>query len=185
MTAAFVILSFWGLMSACGGGGGGSSEAATSAPSAQLATTDTQTNTDNSAGSSSTVSVVDYSPDGAKLNNEAETSLDLYVESDFNFDSYRQITLDIDLQSLNGENIADSLVYISAIASGVVALDDPKVYEKSLITVLKTDSDGSGLITFEAPQVVDNLLIEINSLGIHNKHIVDISEQDYFVLALN
>lgn len=165
----------------CGGGGGGESNPATTATVTQPVTTVVATTPVTTV----VVPVVDYTPDSDKLALEAETSLDLFVETDFNFNSFREIGLDINVQSFEGKYIADSLVYISSLPDGIVELDDERMSERSLIAVTKTDGNGHSLVRFETPQVVNNLLIEIRSLGVNNKHIVDISEQDYLVLSLN
>ncbi|WNC70665.1 hypothetical protein RGQ13_11045 [Thalassotalea psychrophila] len=128
---------------------------------------------------------IDHSPSPEKLTSTAETSNDLYVDADFNFQSFRTITLDIHVQSYAGDNIGNSLLYVSSIDTDITELDDSRLNTKSLITVSKTDNNGQTLIKLETPQIVNNLLIEINSLGVNNKHIVDISQQDYYVLYLN
>ncbi|WNC70195.1 hypothetical protein RI845_08650 [Thalassotalea nanhaiensis] len=134
---------------------------------------------------SETQASIDHSPNPEKLATVAETANDLYVEEDFDFQSFRTVTIDIHVQSYAGDNIDNALLYVSSIPDDIMELDDSRLMTKSLIAVSKTDNNGQTLITLEVPQIVNNLLIEVNSLGVDNKHIVDISQQDYYVLYLN
>lgn len=173
LLAVMVVFSF--SMTGCGGGGGSESNTATAEPVTEPVTISVTV----------PLAAPDYSPNTDKLSSEAETSADLFVETEFNFSSYKEIGLDINVQSLAGERIEDSLVYISSIPDDVVEFDDEDIKLATLIAVTKTDSNGHSLLRFETTQRVNNLLIEISALGVNNQHIIDINEQDYQILNLN
>lgn len=154
------------LIASCGGGGDSSVApvTATSAPATPVA------GTENTAPVSLPVAEPkkDYTPDAEKLLLTAQSSADLYVESDFNFNSHQQVTFNVKVTDIENKPMANKMLAISSINSEIVVHDDPRLQEKSLLTIAKTNNDGQVYLTLEVPQDVDNVLLELNALGMEN-----------------
>ena len=120
--------------------------------------------------------VVDYSPQVEKLDVKASDSTELYVEPDFQFDTYKTVTFDLQVSSYEGEPLTNTILFLSAIEVGVESLDDPRLANKSLIAVMKTDESGSVYKQIEVDQNVANVLIEINAIGTENEVILPLTE---------
>jgi len=142
--------------------------------------TDTNTTTDSDDTTTDTTGndiAVSYEPDDNKLDTAAENSTDLYVAEDFDFDTYKTITIDFQMVDYEGNVLSDTLVFVSQIDNAITELDDPELLNnKSLLTVLKTDESGNIYKTIEVAQTVDNLLVEINTLGVDNEMIIAVPE---------
>ncbi|MDX2368806.1 MAG: hypothetical protein QNK36_10440 [Colwellia sp.] len=116
----------------------------------------------------------DYTPDTEKLAITAQSSADLYVESSFNFTSYQNVTFTINVTDNEGNPMANKLLSISSIDSEIVEYDDPRLQEKSLLVMAKTDDDGKVYLTLEIPQYVSNVLLELNAVGLENEVILSL-----------
>jgi hypothetical protein len=117
-----------------------------------------------------------YSPDPLKLSAEAERSQDLFVEADFAFDSYQEVIFDINATDVNNFSLSDLILAISVIDSEIVKHDDPRLQEKSLLSMAKTDANGQIYISLELPQTAAKVLLELNALGMQNDVIISIDD---------
>ena len=181
----FVLLISLSLVG-CGGGGGSESTPQESPAPVQTQNTDDNTNTDEDTGTETDGEneTVSYEPEATKLEQEASSSQELYVEPEFHFDTFKSLTLDLLVTDYEGQPMANTMIFVSAIEPGVTELDSPKLANKSLITVLKTDSSGAVYRQLEMSQTVTNLLFEINAIGTNNEFIQDISDSSELLLQL-
>lgn len=110
----------------------------------------------------------DYMPDSTKLATIAQSSADLYVEPNFNFNSHQKVIFNINVTNSEGDPMVNKVLSISSIPSEVEAYDDPRLQEKSLLAMATTDNDGQIYLTIEIPQNISNILLELNVVGIEN-----------------
>jgi len=173
---ALLILSIVG----CGGGGDSSTEAqvveapapiatSTEAPVAEAPTPIT-TSTETEVATTGLVEEmpVDYSPDSDKLVDKAETSTELYVEPEFNFDSYKSVSFDISVTDHLNQPVPDVMLSISVIDAQITSFDDPLLQDKSLLTKVFTDANGQIYVTLEMSRSVSKVLLELHTLGVEN-----------------
>lgn len=160
-------------LAGCGGGSSESEPQQTQAPEQTQASDDTSsTNSDTDSDTTS----VDYAPDDMKLEQAASKSEELYVEPEFQFDTFKSVTLDVLLTNNDGQPMVNTLIFVSAIDQNITELDDPELANKSLITVLKTDESGAVYRQLEMSQSVTKVLFEINAIGTNNEYIQDIGD---------
>jgi len=164
----------------CGGGGDSSTEAqvveapapiatSTEAPVAEAPTPIT-TSTETEVATTGLVEEmpVDYSPDSDKLVDKAETSTELYVEPEFNFDSYKSVSFDISVTDHLNQPVPDVMLSISVIDAQITSFDDPLLQDKSLLTKVFTDANGQIYVTLEMSRSVSKVLLELHTLGVEN-----------------
>ncbi|MBL4900536.1 MAG: hypothetical protein JKX76_13045 [Colwellia sp.] len=149
------VIIFTMLIVSCGGGGGDAS--VTETPNTATDTT------------SKVELKKDYTPDSAKLAIMAQSSIDLYVEPNFNFNSHQKVIFNINVTNSEGEPMTNKVLSISSIYHEVEAYDDPRLQEKALLAMTKTDNDGQVYLTLEIPQSISNILLELNAVGIENE----------------
>lgn len=140
------------------------------------ATSQTETEAQQEAEVTEEAVAVDYTPEVEKLDTKAGDSTQLYVEPEFQFDTFKTVTFDLQLMDYDGAPVANTMLFLSSIEEGVVALDDPNLANKSLIAVLKTDASGSVYKQVEVDQNVANVLLEINALGTENEVILAVPD---------
>lgn len=155
---SFTIVIFITLIVSCGGGGDSSTEVEPEI---------TEIETDNEIIPVLQI-VNSYMPDTEKLTITAQSSADLYVEPSFNFTSHQNVIFTINVSDSEGNPIANKVLSISSINSEIVEYDDPRLQEKSLLVMAKTDDDGQVNLTLEIPQYVSNVLLELNAVGLEN-----------------
>ncbi len=173
VTAITLMLS---VLASCGGGGGGESTSTSTAattPPAAPAPAPTTTNT-----SETPTETESYDPDASKQEQTADQTEDLYVEQNFEFNTYKVITIDIQATDDVGAALANTLLFISSLPAEMTELDDERMAEKSLISVFKTDSSGGVYTEVEVSSNVKNVLLELNTLGIENEVIVTLAEDN-------
>lgn len=163
----FTIITFITLVVSCGGGGGGGDEGSSTEVVPEIA----ETEADNEI-TPIIQTVNSYMPDADKLAITAQSSADLYVEPSFNFHSYQNVVFTINVTDSAGNPIANKVLAISSIDSEIVEFDDPRLQEKSLLVMAKTDDDGQVYLTLEIPQYVSNVLLELNAVGLENEVIL-------------
>ncbi len=150
----------------CGGSGGGSDEVTTQP--------ETTTNNDSGTSAEEEEDAADYTPDESKLDADAESSSDLYVEPEFQFDTYKTLTVDLLISNIEGAPMANTMVFISAVPADVTELDAPELADKSLLTVAKTDSSGVIYRQLEVSQTLSKVLIEVSAIGVENERLIDV-----------
>ena len=148
-----------------------SSRKPASAPAPTTPATTTTDTTDTSTTES-------YDPDASKQEQTAENTDDLYVEQSFEFNTYKVITIDIQALDDDGAALANTLLFVSSLPEGVTELDDQRMAEKSLMSVFKTDSNGGIYGQLEISNNVNNVLLELNTLGIENEVMVTLAEDN-------
>lgn len=163
----FTIITFITLVVSCGGGGGGGDGGSSTEVAPEIA----ETEADNEI-TPIIQTVNSYMPDADKLAITAQSSADLYVEPSFNFHSYQNVVFTINVTDSEGNPIANKMLAISSIDSEIVEFDDPRLQEKSLLVMAKTDDDGQVYLTLEIPQYVSNVLLELNAVGLENEVIL-------------
>lgn len=162
-------------LAGCGGSGGSESTTPT-AQETQSPTQNEESNETTSAEENKEPDAESYAPEESRLEQEASSSSELYVEPDFQFDTFKAVTFDLLLTDNEGQPMANTIIFVSAIAQEITELDDPALANKSLISVLKTDASGAVYRQLEMSQTVNKVLFEINAIGTENEHIKDISE---------
>ncbi|MFT4993893.1 MAG: hypothetical protein ACI965_000914 [Paraglaciecola sp.] len=161
----FLVLLTAVSISACGGGG---NDATPQSISAVVAA--------STSPPPSVPESQDYTPEPLKLRAEAETSQDLFVEANFAFDSYRKVIFDIDATDVNSLPLSDVMLAISVINKEIVQHDDPRLQQKSLISMAKTDKNGQIYLSLELPQTATKVLLELNAVGMQNDVIISIDD---------
>lgn len=162
----FTIITFITLVVSCGGGGGSSTEVAPEIAKIE---------TDEDITPSIPI-VKSYMPDVEKLTKTAQSSTDLYVEPSFNFNSHQNVIFTINVTDREGNPIANKVLSISSIDSEIVEYDDPRLQEKSLLVMAKTDNDGQVYLTLEIPQYISKVLLELNAVGLENDVILPVDD---------
>lgn len=157
-------------VTSCGGGGGGDSSS-TSDSTSQTTTTTTTSDTNTSQPES-------FTPDPKKLEEAAGESSELYVEEDFDFNTHKTLTLDIQAYNSDGEPLANTLMFLSSIPIEMTEKESELIAEKSLIGVYKTNENGAYYGQVEVSVNVHNTLIQLNTLGIENEVILAITEDN-------
>lgn len=176
VTALTFMLS---IVASCGGGGGDSSSTTPSSVPETPPTSGTDTN------GSTTTTTESYQPDPEKQQNTAEETDDLYVEEDFEFNTYKVLTIDIQAVDDLGEALANTLLFVSSVPEQVSELDDQRMAEKSLMSVFKTDSSGAIYTQMEISTNVNKVLLELNTLGIENEVLISLSEDNMLQYQFN
>jgi len=156
---------------ACGGGGGSSKEAPviiTEEPTTQPGE-----------------EVIDYSPDPTKLGTSADDSSELYVEENFNFDSFKSVTFDISASDSLDKPIIGAMLLVSVIDAEITAYDDPLIQDKSLLTKVFTDTNGQIYIRLEMANSVGKVLLELNALGLTNDVIIELGNANVITYSFD
>ena len=163
----FTVVTFITLIVSCGGGGGDSSTEVTP----EIAKIET-----DEVITPSVQIVKSYMPDEDKLAKTAQSSADLYVEPSFNFNSHQSVIFTINVTDSEGNPIANKLLSISSIDNEIVEYDDPRLQQKSLLVMAKTDDDGQVYLSLEIPQYISNVLLELNAVGLENDVILPVDD---------
>ena len=117
-------------------------------------------------------------PDENRLETKASRSTQLYVDPAFEFATHKSLTLDISARSDTGEPYRHVMIFVYQVASGIEALDDDRLQQKSLLTILKTDDTGKVFQALEVAQQVDNLLLELRVVGVDNQILANFEYTD-------
>ena len=163
------------LLTACGGGGGGGESSTSSSAAAPTPAPTTQTETPAPTPTPTTETVT-YDPDPQLQLETAGSSDELYVETTFEFNTHKTVTIDVQAVDDTGAPLADVVLFLSEVPTDVTELDDPKMADKSLIAVFKTDGNGSIYQQIEVSVNVNNTLLELNTMGIENELIMPVGE---------
>lgn len=132
-------------------------------------------------GETDKIELAKYKPNMDRLDTKATASQELYVDSSFNFDSYKALNVNISAKDNNNSPLAGARLAISKIDNVVFELDDPLLNAKTLITNIFTSNNGQINITLEVPDDVNNLLLEFNAVGIENEVIYSLDETNSVV----
>ncbi len=150
-------------MIACGGGGGDSP--APAPVTASIVTGDTSPPTSD-----------DYSPDPSLLGEVADTTLDLYVEPEFNFSGVKTVVVDLNVRDMDGQAAANAIVKVFVVSGKASKFEEVRAADKSLLSLLKTDAAGNIVQSVSVAQTVDKLLISVDLVGIDNNALIALDE---------
>ncbi|MCF2950428.1 hypothetical protein L0668_20125 [Paraglaciecola aquimarina] len=109
-----------------------------------------------------------YDADIQKLQNKASKSSDLYVEPEFNFKTYKSITLDIVVTNEFGDPSANVIMRISSLPVGDNIGTDELWAKKSVISLVRTDQFGRVFRQIEVSNSVNSLLLELHQQTANN-----------------
>lgn len=121
---------------------------------------------------------INQSADSDKLDIKAGRSTDLYVEPDFNFQTFYSVMLNIMVTDTQARPVNEALISISAIPYEVTDLSDERLIEKSLLSYVRTDGFGRVYQAIEISNSVKKVLIELNIHGPDNILIVDLTDTE-------
>jgi hypothetical protein len=159
------VITSTALLISCGGGEDGTSEVSSLMDKENLETEVVMLN----------VLKNDYKPDSTKLTITAKSSDELYVEPSFNFNNHKKVFFNVSATDAEGDPMVNKLLLISSINNEITTHDDPRLQDKSLLAMTKTNINGQAYLTLEIPQKVANILLELNAIGIENDVILPIS----------
>ena len=128
---------------------------------------------------------IDYTPDPDKLGITANASSELYAEATFNFDSFKSVTFDIRASDHLSKPLIGTMLLISVIDAEITAFDDPLLQNKSLLTKVFTDTNGQIYIRLEMAKSVDNILLELNTLGLKNDVILAVDDTNVITYSFD
>lgn len=163
-------------LASCGGGGGSSSDPTSAGDNYSEVSQPAQAVETVIEAQPEVVETETYEPELVKLEQVAESSNDLYVAPDFNFEDHKSLTFDISATDDQGQNLSDSLIFVYQIDSDIEELEDERLTNRSMLVVLKTDSAGQVYQQLETPVSVTKLMLKINTLGIENTALVNVEE---------
>ncbi len=119
-----------------------------------------------------------YQSDIQKLNTKANRTKDLFVDPNFNFDTYKTLTLDIQVLDISGKPSANKLLRISsipAIEADNENQDIEKNYvQRSVISLAKTDNFGKVYKQIEVSNLLTSILIELNEKTPNNRILLNV-----------
>jgi hypothetical protein len=147
------------VLAGCGGGGGTNSTSSQALPPPVVIPVEAP----------SVSQALDYQPDADKLSHGAETSSDLYVEPDFDFNSTKVVTFDVSAADFNDSPLSNRLLAISLIDNGIMDFADQRLQDKSIIAIVKTDTTGRVYLSIEMPISAQKVLLELKEIGLENK----------------
>lgn len=155
MTTSFVASVVFSLAGCGGGGGGGGFESAPPAPE---------------------TTQIQEEPVVETINEEAETSRDLRVASDFMFSNYQAVELDLSAQDPNGNILANKQLAVYSVPSDVETWTDEDQSKAELLLKGRSDDMGNFERTIEVPGHISQLLVQLSYIGMENKVLVPITE---------
>jgi hypothetical protein len=120
-----------------------------------------------------------YLPDTQKLSTKAAQSKDLYVEPDFNFQTFSSYTLELSVNDLDGQPAEGVIMRIFSTDDEHALSESEAVSQKSLLGIVRTDQYGSVYQTIEISKSVKHLLLELNSKSPDNQVLFELAEQEY------
>ena len=119
-----------------------------------------------------------FTPDETRLAAAAENSTQLYVAESFNFDDFKRLALSVDAVDSTGNVLANKLLKIKSINKNINQWDDAELPDAQLLFIGKTDSLGHFNSNIEVPLHVQKIVLELNAVGVENKVMLDITENN-------
>lgn len=170
---------FVGVITSCGGGGSADSTSSSiDASPVRETASETSVNTEANliVPATEAIEVVDYSPDEDLLGATAESSNDLYVETDFDFDQYKKVSINLSAILPDGEAASNRLIKIYSVHKDITEWDDQRLQSKELIFVGKTDARGVLVQDTEFSFSVKKVLMILSAVGLENKTLIDLAD---------
>ncbi|MGJ8680768.1 hypothetical protein [Paraglaciecola sp.] len=115
----------------------------------------------------------DYQANIQKLNIKANKTKELFVAPNFNFNTYKTLTLDILVLDETGLPRSNKLLLVSSVPT-IAAADEnqdiEKTYaQKSVISLARTDEFGRVYKQIEVSNLLTSILIELNEKTSNNR----------------
>jgi hypothetical protein len=120
-----------------------------------------------------------YLPDTQKLSTKAAQSKDLYVEPDFNFQTFSTYTLELSVNGQDGQPAEGVIMRIFSTGDEHALSENEVVSQKSLLGIVRTDQYGSVYQTIEISKSVKQVLLELNSKSPDNQVLIQLADQEY------
>jgi hypothetical protein len=120
-----------------------------------------------------------FSADMDKLETKAGKSRDLYVEADFDFQTFQSVTLDFLVLDAQQLPLDGALLSISLVPDDVVDASDQRLQKKSLLAFVRTDEFGRIYQPLELSNSVKKVLIELDIMRPDNKLIIDVTDTQH------
>ena len=120
-----------------------------------------------------------YLPDTEKLVTKASQSKDLYVEPDFNFQTFNTYTLELKVNDQDAQPVQGVMLRIFSTDDENVQSEEGVAAQKSLLGIVRTDQYGSVYQTIEISQAVQQVLLELNSQSPDNQVLIKLTDQEY------
>lgn len=126
--------------------------------------------------STMTLAQGDFQPDLEKLAQQADSSSDLYVEQEFNFETFKTITMDVLVIDELGNPVDGAAMRVSVINAEIEVLTDERLQDKSLVKIARTDQFGRFYQQLELSNSVTKVLLELDNHQPGNKIIMTLDE---------
>ena len=120
-----------------------------------------------------------YLPDTVKLVTKAAQSMDLYVEPDFNFQTFKTYTLELSVNNQAGQPAQGAILRIYSTDDENVQSEDGLAAQRSLLGIVRTDQYGSVYQTIELSQSVKQVLLEFDSQSPDNQVLINLTDKEY------
>lgn len=120
-----------------------------------------------------------YLPDTVKLETKAAQSKDLYVEPDFNFDTFNTYTLELYVNDQDGEPAQGAILRVFSTNDENIQQKEGVTSQKSLLGIVRTDHYGRVYQTIEISQSVTQVLLELNSQSPDNQVLIKLADKEY------
>ena len=112
------------------------------------------------------------------LDEKASRSTELNVDSSFTFKTFQPLTLDLSVVDEDGYAVEGEVIRIYSIEEGIVELTDPRLEERTLIVMTRTDNLGRAYIDIELSNSIVNMMIETSEVGLDSKAIMSYDGQE-------
>ena len=120
-----------------------------------------------------------YLPDISKLVTKASQSKDLYVEPDFNFQTFNTYTLELYVNDQDGEPAQGVILRIFSTEDENKLPEEGVASQKSLLAIVRTDQYGGVYQTLEISESVNQILLELSSHSPDNQVLIKLADQEY------
>ncbi|MBE1298605.1 MAG: hypothetical protein GJ680_01670 [Alteromonadaceae bacterium] len=118
-----------------------------------------------------------------ETNTKAGRSTHLQVPEDFNFNSSKQVRVDVSVTDDLDVPKAGQLVQIFSIDSVEVDEEGEEVMQTTLIAIAKTDEAGWITTNIEIPNIVGSILVKQMAMEMDNARVVDLNLEEDIVVS--
>lgn len=101
------------------------------------------------------------------LGDVASNSRQLHVDSLFNFETFKTVSLDLGAFNSHGDAYANAMIFVYSVESS--GLDESNSqYKRSLLAIVKTDYSGNVIHQLEVSDSVTAIEMELRVIGVEN-----------------
>jgi hypothetical protein len=126
-----------------------------------------------------------FIPDRGKLATKANQSKDLYVEPDFNFQTFNTYTLELNVNDYEGQPLEGAILRIFSFDGENGKLEDIQPANMSMLGIVRADSYGSVYQTIEISQSVKHILLELHNKSANNQVVIKLAGKEYISHTFN